>query len=201
MTQRTRFSRRTLLSGFGAAGLITGGAAVWSSRQSDPVSTTHAHSTQRQSSRPPQSEHNQHGLTANMVQGDVDPAVNGFDPMKILTDFDTGTVSKLADGRTLREYRIYASNKTIEIAPGVTFPAWVYNGRVPGPTLRCAQGDRVRVIFVNGSDHPHSIHFHRGHWDRSPHRTEATCLLALCHTCGFGWPSSSTWRLDWWLRL
>jgi FtsP/CotA-like multicopper oxidase with cupredoxin domain len=163
MTQRTRLSRRALLSGFGAAGLITGGAAVWSSRQSDPISAVHAHSTQRQSSRPQQSEHNQHDLMANMVEGDVDPAVNGFDPIKILTDFDTGTVSKLADGRTLREYRIYASNKTIEIAPGVTFPAWVYNGRVPGPTLRCTEGDRVRVIFVNGSDHPHSSHVHGIH--------------------------------------
>src|SRR2546429_8792378 len=29
------------------------------------------------------------------MTGDVDPKVNGFDPMKILTDFDGGRVSKL----------------------------------------------------------------------------------------------------------
>ncbi len=51
----------------------------------------------------------------------------------------------------------------IEIAPGVTFPAWVYNGRVPGPTLRATAGDRLRITFVNASSHPHSIHFHGIH--------------------------------------
>jgi FtsP/CotA-like multicopper oxidase with cupredoxin domain len=56
-----------------------------------------------------------------------------------------------------------ATEKLIEIAPGVTFPAWVYNGRVPGPTLRCTQGDRLRITFINGSSHPHSIHFHGIH--------------------------------------
>jgi FtsP/CotA-like multicopper oxidase with cupredoxin domain len=104
-----------------------------------------------------------HTMMANMAQGDVTTAINGFDPMKILTDFDFGTVSQLPDGRTLREYKLYARDKTIEIAPGITFPAWVYNNRVPGPTIRCTQGDRIRVIFVNGSSHPHSIHFHGIH--------------------------------------
>jgi FtsP/CotA-like multicopper oxidase with cupredoxin domain len=104
-----------------------------------------------------------HRMGANMTQGDVTTAINGFDPSEILTDFDYGKVSQLPDGRTLREYHISASNKTIEIAPNVTFPAWVYNGRVPGPTLRCTEGDRIRVTFVNGSDHPHSIHFHGIH--------------------------------------
>lgn len=98
-----------------------------------------------------------------MTQGDVTTAINGFDPVSILTDFDYGTVSKLRNGRTLREYQIYASNKTIEIAPNVLFDAWVYNGRVPGPTIRCTEGDRIRVTFVNGSEHPHSIHFHGIH--------------------------------------
>ncbi len=41
------------------------------------------------------------------------------------------------------------------------FPAWTYNGYVPGPpTLRATQGDVVRVRFTNGGTHPHSIHFH-----------------------------------------
>ena len=51
----------------------------------------------------------------------------------------------------------------IEIAPGIFFPAWTYNGRVPGPTIRATEGDRIRIRFVNGTGHPHSIHFHGFH--------------------------------------
>lgn len=95
--------------------------------------------------------------------GEVDHARNGFDPHAILYDWDYGEVSQLESGQTLREYRIAAVDKQIEIAPGVFFPAWVYNGRVPGPTLRCVEGDRIRIEFVNGGSHPHTIHFHGIH--------------------------------------
>ena len=43
------------------------------------------------------------------------------------------------------------------------FAAWTYNGRIPGPTLRCREGERLRITFVNGSEHPHTIHFHGIH--------------------------------------
>src|SRR3546814_5034229 len=43
------------------------------------------------------------------------------------------------------------------------FPAGTYNGRVPGPTLRVTEGDRVRVRFENRGSHPHTIHFHGIH--------------------------------------
>lgn len=99
----------------------------------------------------------------SLTVGEVDSARNGFDPLKVLVEFDTGIVSTTPGGQTLREYKLYAEDKEIEIAPGVFFPAWTYNGRVPGPTLRCTEGDRVRVEFVNGSAHPHSIHFHGVH--------------------------------------
>jgi FtsP/CotA-like multicopper oxidase with cupredoxin domain len=95
--------------------------------------------------------------------GEVDHQRNGFDPTEILTDFDYGRVSTLPDGRTLREYDIVASDRTIEVAPGIDFPAWVYNDRIPGPTLRCREGDLIRVHFTNASSHPHTIHFHGVH--------------------------------------
>jgi len=95
--------------------------------------------------------------------GEVNHKRNGFDPHEMLTDWDTGTVSTLPDGQTLREYRVVAVDKEIEIAPGVFFPAWLYNGRVPGPTLRCTEGDRIRVHFINSGSHPHTIHFHGIH--------------------------------------
>ena len=94
--------------------------------------------------------------------GRVDPAVNGFDPSEILRDFDEGRVRRVA-GRTIREWDIEAEDKEIEVAPGVKFAAWTYNGRVPGPTLRAREGERLRINFVNGSSHPHTIHFHGIH--------------------------------------
>jgi FtsP/CotA-like multicopper oxidase with cupredoxin domain len=67
------------------------------------------------------------------------------------------------DGTLLREYEIFAVDREIEIAPGVYFPAWTYNGQVPGPTIRATEGDRLRVNFVNQGAHPHTMHFHGWH--------------------------------------
>ena len=47
--------------------------------------------------------------------------------------------------------------------PGIFFPAWTFNGQVPGPTMRATEGDRVRVTFLNQGSHPHTIHFHGWH--------------------------------------
>ena len=87
----------------------------------------------------------EHGA-AGMV-GEVDNVRNGFDPMQMLVDWDYGQVSTLASGQTLREYTIVATDKDIEIAPGVFFPAWTYNGRVPGPTIRCTEGDHILSLI------------------------------------------------------
>jgi FtsP/CotA-like multicopper oxidase with cupredoxin domain len=67
------------------------------------------------------------------------------------------------DGTKLREYDLVAVDREIEIAPGIYFPAWTFNGQVPGPTIRVTEGDRVRVNFLNQGSHPHTIHFHGWH--------------------------------------
>jgi FtsP/CotA-like multicopper oxidase with cupredoxin domain len=95
--------------------------------------------------------------------GRVDHRANGFDPTALVRDFDWGTTRRLASGRVLREWELHAMDKEIEVAPGIKFPAWTYNGRVPGPTLRCREGERLRIRFGNGSAHPHTIHFHGIH--------------------------------------
>jgi manganese oxidase len=63
----------------------------------------------------------------------------------------------------LREYDLTATDVELEVAPGVFFPAWVYNGTAPGPVIRATEGDRLRVNFVNAGSHPHTIHFHGIH--------------------------------------
>jgi len=67
------------------------------------------------------------------------------------------------DGSLLREYEFYAVDREIEIAPGLFYPAWTYNGEVPGPTIRATEGDRLRINFLNQGSHPHTIHFHGWH--------------------------------------
>lgn len=104
-----------------------------------------------------------HDPGAMTTVGDIDVDTLGFDPSVILTDFDYGDVSELPSGQTLREFTWVAVDKEIEIAPGIVFPAWTYNGRVPGPTMRCNEGDRVRIHFSNAGSHPHTIHFHGIH--------------------------------------
>jgi manganese oxidase len=92
------------------------------------------------------------------VLGRVDPRVNGFDPQAIVRHFDEGIV---VNG--VREWELVANDKEIEVAPGVKYAAWAYNGRVPGPTLRAREGERLRINFINASSHPHTIHFHGIH--------------------------------------
>ena len=63
----------------------------------------------------------------------------------------------------VREYALTAVDKELEIAPGVFFPAWTYNGTVPGPIVRATEDDLLRVRFHNAGSHPHTIHFHGIH--------------------------------------
>jgi FtsP/CotA-like multicopper oxidase with cupredoxin domain len=137
---RSTFTRRGALSA--AAGVVGAGVTA---RLAEAAPSPHHH----------------HGAT--MPGAAVDPRVNGFDPSRILRDFDWGTTRRLAGGRTLREWKLVAYDKQIEIIPGVKYAAWTYNGRVPGPTLRAREGDLLRIHFVNAGTHPHTIHFHGIH--------------------------------------
>jgi FtsP/CotA-like multicopper oxidase with cupredoxin domain len=87
---------------------------------------------------------------------------HGTSPMAMLRNFDYGTVKK-ENGRTIREFRMIAGNSTVQLNSAVSFVTWNFNGRVPGPTLRAREGDRVRIIFLNNGGHSHSMHFHGIH--------------------------------------
>src|SRR5574341_25851 len=106
--------------------------------------------------------------------GEVNHEDNGFNPTDILTNFDGGTVTTLPNGQTQREYNIVALDHTVEIVPGIEFPAWTYNGRIPGPTIRATEGDHIRINLSNGSGHPHSMHFHGFHQAAMARRSRST---------------------------
>ena len=99
----------------------------------------------------------------NRVVGNIDFEANGFGPRELATEFDFGQVTTRPDGSRVREWTITAIDVELEIAPGVYFPAWTYNGRVPGPTLRCVEGERLRINLRNAGSHPHTMHFHGIH--------------------------------------
>ena len=107
------------------------------------------------------SSHPSHDPGIAGTVGDVTNA--GIDPHAFLETFDYGALSRSPAGQVVRSFDIQAIDREIEVAPGVHYPAWTYNGQVPGPTLRATEGDLVRVNFTNLGTHPHTIHFHGIH--------------------------------------
>src|ERR687897_246246 len=154
---RGALHRRTLLG----AGLAGGAGALGFGTRRLAAALEHGPSVGR-TLPPPQnylclSDPKNHRMT---TVGEVDHARNGFDPHAILTDWDAGTVTTGPDGRRVREWDIVGVDKEVEVAPEILFPAWTFNGRIPGPTFRCTEGERLRINFYNGSRHPHTMHFH-----------------------------------------
>ena len=56
--------------------------------------------------------------------------------------------------------RLEMKHATITVAVGVTYDAWTFDGRVPGPALRVGLGDTVDFTLVNRANIPHSMDFH-----------------------------------------
>jgi FtsP/CotA-like multicopper oxidase with cupredoxin domain len=159
MNTLTPLSRRKFLKlGLGAVGTVGAVGALGSCVvPAQPVTTGGVVLA-------PGVQHSGHnGLFMPMTVGDINHEANGFNPTDILTDFDYGKVSTLPDGRVLREYDVFTGVKTVEVMPGVNYEAWTYNGRVPGPTFRAVEGDRIRINFLNATGHPHTMHFHGIH--------------------------------------
>ncbi|MDZ7687552.1 MAG: multicopper oxidase domain-containing protein [Halobacteriales archaeon] len=144
----TTVDRRTVLGGIaaGAGGALAVGGA--GGQDGD-----HEHGDRR----------DPHAFGAKGEYGD------GFDPHGFLREFNTGYedgveqhVHENDDGTKTRHYEFTALDVNLEVVPGVEFPvpAWTFEGQVPGPTLRAVEGDTIRITFVNGSKHSHTIHPH-----------------------------------------
>ncbi len=69
---------------------------------------------------------------------------------------DTGTVG--ADG--VRAFELVAGAGTSSFVAGTQTPTWGYNGAFGGPTLRAAQGERVRVVVRNELAEVTTTHWH-----------------------------------------
>ncbi|MEJ7838301.1 MAG: multicopper oxidase domain-containing protein [Thermomicrobiales bacterium] len=155
--------RRQLLQIGAGGGAVVGGIAALQhflpAAAQTPVSTPESmpmdHSMM--------SDSEMEGHSSSLTVGEIDTSAMAISPEEFIQTFDYGTATVQADGTVLREWNILAIDREIEIAPGVFFPAWTYNGQVPGPTLRCNEGDLLRIHFTNGGSHPHTLHFHGIH--------------------------------------
>jgi FtsP/CotA-like multicopper oxidase with cupredoxin domain len=152
-------TRRSWLSMAGLASLGGGLLAGTRTQGQAPHAAPHSH---------PEANDNHAMGTVGRVAPDI------FDPAAYLRSWNFSDLAaeeratfyretRRADGTWLRECEIYAVDREIEIAPGVFFPAWTYNGQVPGPTIRATEGDHLRITFRNLGTHPHTIHFHGWH--------------------------------------
>jgi len=148
-------SRRSLLLGLGTgfgASLLIG----QSSRSNQPSASTSL-------PLPYRSRHGAHHADQHPI-GPAGHAVTArtkkLNPMAVLQSFDYGKVSHMTDGRTVRDFTLVAAEEEVEIAEDIAFEGWMFNGHIPGPTLRCTEGDYVRVRFINQTERRHSIHIH-----------------------------------------
>ena len=66
------------------------------------------------------------------------------------------------DHPALVEVEFISTEETMEIADGVEYEFWTFNGSVPGPMIRVREGDAVHMTFMNdhGSKMPHNIDLH-----------------------------------------
>jgi FtsP/CotA-like multicopper oxidase with cupredoxin domain len=64
----------------------------------------------------------------------------------------------LADGT--KQFDLTTKVVDWEVEPGKVVKAMTYNGTVPGPTLKVAAGDKVRIVLHNEMDESTAIHFH-----------------------------------------
>jgi nitrite reductase (NO-forming) len=85
------------------------------------------------------------------IDGAAMPGTDWMGRNPVLTPKASGTVHEIA---------FDATEKLIEVAPGVTQLMWTFNDQVPGPTLHGSVGDTFRVTLTNKGEMGHSIDFH-----------------------------------------
>ncbi len=79
-------------------------------------------------------------------------------PMPLLPE-----LSPIASTSSTDFYQVDIKPANVEILPGVTTPAYTYNGAFTGPTFRTRTGRRMKVVYRNQLDRPANVHLHGAH--------------------------------------
>lgn len=96
------------------------------------------------------------------------------------------------------DYELIAAPLDLQLVPGHVTPAWAYGDQAPGLELRCRQGERLRVRFINKLDVQSTIHWHGIRlpleMDGVPYVSQAPVLPGeyfdydfICHDAGSFW--------------
>ncbi|MCS7094279.1 MAG: multicopper oxidase domain-containing protein [Thaumarchaeota archaeon] len=104
-------------------------------------------------------------------------------------------VPAVAQTGQVREYYIEIKQANIEIAPGVTWKAWTYNGTVPGPTLMAKVGDLIRVRAVNKLNLTHSLHPHMPYYELQHDGSQINLVTGTGK--GSMIPPGGEWTYEW----
>lgn len=69
------------------------------------------------------------------------------------------SIPKSSEAAT-RTFDLVAERTPIKIGSGLTYKAWTYNGKVPGPVLKAVQGDEIKIHLTNRTKDAHGIDIH-----------------------------------------
>ncbi|MDZ4763677.1 MAG: multicopper oxidase domain-containing protein [Chloroflexota bacterium] len=134
------------LAGVGAAGV---GAGIASGKPVRAQEMTHepTMTPMDHSSADAMDLHHQEGVQAFLDHVGQEP------------DFWRPAIEPTLDGE-VKVFDIVCQEIDWETSPGIVYPAFAYNGMVPGPTLKVTEGDTVRVNVTNEMTQSTAIHFH-----------------------------------------
>ncbi|HEX5107046.1 MAG TPA: multicopper oxidase domain-containing protein [Vicinamibacterales bacterium] len=59
-----------------------------------------------------------------------------------------------------KSFTLDAREVTVDLGMGMRLDAWVYNGKLPGPTLEACEGDRVTITVANHAETWHGLDSH-----------------------------------------
>jgi nitrite reductase (NO-forming) len=93
---------------------------------------------------------------------DDDDPLSGLAEVQAQLVAPPGVPEPLSRGAAHVVVDLSVEEKTVQIAPGVDYRVWSFNGSVPGPMIRVRQGDQVEVRLANPSSNlvEHNIDLH-----------------------------------------
>jgi FtsP/CotA-like multicopper oxidase with cupredoxin domain len=102
--------------------------------------------------------HDRHEMDYAAMDAAMDESVKTFPASTTGKGNQLLTPTVLADGT--KQFALTAEITDWEVEPGRVVKAWSYNGQVPGPEIRVAVGDKVRVVLTNKLPMGTDIHHH-----------------------------------------
>lgn len=151
-------NRRAFLAGLGlgtagVGGMVATAGFGWPNRGPAPVAAGHHPQLPTAADTgltdEEMNEHHKHGVEL-FIENISNPITEGTGMQELEWTMD-GDV---------RVFELTCSEIEWEVTPGMKLPAMAYNGQVPGPTIRCVEGQPVRVVVTNEMSQSTAVHWH-----------------------------------------